>query len=168
VAAALASINLLSVGAMFALPAVGTAMGLDDGTVGWWTGGSLQAMGQAVGAGFAFSDAAGETATAVKLFRVATLLILLPVFAIADGQGGRFRVPWFVPGFALGVAVAALLALPAWLPMLVKVLLWTALAGIGAGIDPADLRQQGPRMLLLCALAYLVQLAGVILIGNTV
>ena len=34
-----------------------------------------------------------------------------------------------------------------------------------AGIDPAALRQQGPRMLLLCAVAWLVQLAGVIAVG---
>ena len=58
-----------------------------------------------VGAGFAFSDAAGETATAVKLFRVATLLIVLPVFAVAGGSGGRFRLPWFVPGFAGAIAL---------------------------------------------------------------
>lgn len=165
VAAALASINLLSAAAMFALPAAGSALGLDDATVGWWTGGSLQAMGQAVGAGFAFSDAAGETATAVKLFRVATLLIVLPVFAIAGGTGGRFRLPWFVPGFAGAIALAAIFGTPAWLPWVVKALLWTALAGIGAGIDPAALRRQGPRMLLLCALAWLVQLAGVVLLG---
>ena len=168
VAAALASINLLSAGAMFLVPAAGTALGLDDTTVGWWAGGSLQAMGQAVGAGFAFSDAAGETATAVKLFRVATLLILLPVLALAGGEKGKFRLPWFVPGFAACALLAVVAAPPAWMAAVVKALLWTALAGIGAGIDPKALRQQGPRMLLLCALAYLVQLAGVIVVGASV
>jgi uncharacterized integral membrane protein (TIGR00698 family) len=165
VAAALASINLLSAGAMFLLPAVGTALGLDDTTVGWWTGGSLQAMGQAVGAGFAFSDAAGETATAVKLFRVATLLVVLPALALAGGEKGRFRLPWFIPGFAVCALLAAVVPVPAWPAVLVKALLWTALAGIGAGIDPGSLRHQGPRMLLLCALAWLVQLAGVIAVN---
>lgn len=162
VAAALASINLLSTGAMFALPAIGGALGLDDAALGWWTGGSLQAMGQAVGAGFAFSESAGETATAVKLFRVATLLVVLPVLAVAGGTSGRMRIPWFVPGFAVAVALAALVTVPAWVGLVVKVMLWTSLAGIGAGINPAALRSQGPRMLLLCALAYLVQLGGVI------
>lgn len=160
VAAALASINLLSASAMFVLPAVASALGLDDATVGWWTGGSLQAMGQAVGAGFAYSGAAGETATAVKLFRVATLALVVPALAVARGGTRRRGVPWFVIGFVATMAFAAFCGTPDWAPGAVKVLLAVALAGIGAQIDPAALRRQGPRVLAVCVLAFLVQLAG--------
>jgi uncharacterized membrane protein YadS len=162
VAAALASINLLSASAMFALPAVASALGLDDATAGWWAGGSLQAMGQAVGAGFAYSDAAGETATAVKLFRVATLAVIVPVLAIFRGGSDRRGVPWFVIGFVATMTLAAFTGTPNWAPGAVKISLAVALAGIGAQIDPAALRSQGPSVLAVCALAFLVQLAGVV------
>jgi uncharacterized integral membrane protein (TIGR00698 family) len=167
VAAALASINLLSASAMFVLPALGSALGMDDTTMGWWTGGSLQAMGQAVGAGFAFSDAAGETATTVKLFRVATLAVFLPVLALARGGSERRGIPWFVAGFLVAIGVAAVVDIPGWVSEVVRMSLAVALAGIGAQIDPAALRSQGPRVLAVCALAFLVQLAGVVTLRVT-
>jgi uncharacterized membrane protein YadS len=164
VAAALASVNLLSAMGMLVLPALAHAIGLDDTTAGWWTGGSLQAVGQAVGAGFAFSPAAGETATAVKLFRVTMLLPLLLAIGLATGQRRRAAVPWFVPGFVLGTVIVAVLGEQEWATPVVAALLAVALAGIGAMIQPGSLLRQGPRMLLLCALAFLVQFAGVLLI----
>ena len=164
VAAALASVNLLSALGMLLLPALAHAMGLDDNTAGWWTGGSLQAVGQAVGAGFAFSPAAGETATAVKLFRVTMLLPLLLAIGLATGRRRRASVPWFVPGFVLGTVIVAIFGEQEWATPVVGGLLAVALAGIGAMIRPRTLLAQGPRMLLLCVLAFLVQFAGVLLI----
>ena len=51
-----------------------------------------------------------------------------------------------------------------WATPVVGGLLAVALAGIGAMIRPRTLLAQGPRMLLLCVLAFLVQFAGVLLI----
>ena len=164
VAAALASVNLLSAAGMLVLPALAHTVGLNDTTAGWWTGGSLQAVGQAVGAGFAFSPAAGETATAVKLFRVTMLLPLLLAIGLATGRRKRTSVPWFVPGFVAGTVIVAILGEQEWAAPVVGGLLAGALAGIGAMIQPRNLIRQGPRMLLLCALAFLVQFAGVLLI----
>jgi uncharacterized integral membrane protein (TIGR00698 family) len=164
VAAALASVNLLSAAGMVALPALAHAVGLDDTSAGWWTGGSLQAVGQAIGGGFAFSPAAGETATAVKLFRVTMLLPLLLGLGLATGHRRRPSVPWFVPGFVVGTVIVAVLGPQDWAPPLVSGLLAVALAGIGAMIQPRTLLHQGPRMLLLCVLAFLMQFAGVLAI----
>lgn len=165
VAAALASINLLSAVGMFLLPLAAHTLGTGPVEAGWWAGGSLQAMGQAVGAGFAHSALAGETATAVKLFRVATLVLWLPLLGLLKGRRSRTaRVPWFVPGFVLMAAVASLTTVPAPTGRIVHALLAVALAGIGASIQPKSLLHQGPRMLLLCTLAMLVQIAGVLLL----
>jgi uncharacterized membrane protein YadS len=162
VAAALASVNLLSALGMLALPVIAHALGAGDAAAGWWAGGSLQAMGQAVGAGFAYSGPAGETATAVKLFRVASLVLWLPLLGLLRGGGRRARLPWFVPGFLLATLLAAWIGAPSGTAVAVHALLAVALAGIGASIDPRELLHQGPRMLLLCSLGMLVQLAGIL------
>ncbi|RKZ08483.1 hypothetical protein DRQ32_09075 [bacterium] len=164
VAAALASINLLSAGGMIILPAIAATLGIDDSTAGWWTGGSLQAVGQAVGAGFAVSPGAGETATAVKLFRVAMLVGLLPALGLIAHERGRGRLPWFVVGFVLSTAISGWLGPVQQVRPVVAFLLALALAGIGARIHPRTLLAQGPRMLLLCALLFLVQFGGVLLL----
>jgi uncharacterized integral membrane protein (TIGR00698 family) len=166
-AAGLASINLLSALGMFALPAAAHALGFDDASAGWWTGGSLQAVGQAVAAGFAFSPAAGEIATAVKLFRVATLVALIPLLGLFGREGRRAPLPWFVPGFIAAAVVAAILPPPAFVAGLVHGLIIVALVGIGASVHPRRLLHQGPAMLLVCAVAFLVQLGGVLLLLAT-
>lgn len=165
VAAALASVNLLSAVGMVVLPVLAHALGTGATEAGWWAGGSLQALGQAVGAGFAVSEVAGQTATTVKLFRVATLVLWLPLLGLGAGRRGRRAgLPWFVPGFLLTAALASLVRPPDLAAPTVHLLLAVALAGIGAGIRPRELVHQGPRMLLLCSAAMLVQFAGVVLL----
>lgn len=164
VAAALASINLLSALGMFALPALASALAVGEVDAGWWTGGSLQAVGQAVAGGFAYSVTAGETATVVKLFRVATLVALLPALGLIVGAPGRGRLPWFVAGFMLAALLTAFTGPVDAARTPVAFLLATALAGIGARIEPRSLLTQGPRMLLLCALAFGVQFAGILVL----
>ena len=59
-------------------PVLATELGLNDTQAGFLIGASIHDVAQAIGGGYAFSDAAGASATIVKLARVA---LLAPVVA---------------------------------------------------------------------------------------
>ncbi len=113
VALSVGAVNLFGLVTMLTLPAIGGFLAMGDEAFGIWSGTSIHAVPQVVAAGFAFSPAAGATATLVKLVRVTLLAPLVFVLAImhakqspADAKGtqklaihyARF-VPWFVWGF---------------------------------------------------------------------
>ncbi len=113
----LVTISAASAVAMSLYPALAHALGLTDHQAGWLVGGSIHDVAQALGAGYSFSDAAGETATIVKLTRVALLAPALAVVALIfpaePGQTrARIGVPWFVLGFLALGGLNSLIALP--------------------------------------------------------
>jgi uncharacterized integral membrane protein (TIGR00698 family) len=95
--------NALSTVVMLAYPPLCAWLGYDARLTGIMLGATIQDMAQVVGAGYAVSEEAGNTAVIVKLFRV---FLLLPVvlaigwWFLARGEGaGAAKVP--VPVFAL-------------------------------------------------------------------
>lgn len=96
--------NAVSTLVMVAYPALCVWLGFDDRTAGILLGATIHDMAQVVGAGYAFSEEAGNTAVIVKLFRV---FLLLPVVLVigwhlagpAAAGTARAKVP--VPVFAL-------------------------------------------------------------------
>lgn len=109
--------------ALVVYPPLTQMLGFNDAQAGFLVGASIHDVAQAIGAGFAVSDAAGAQATVVKLTRVALLapLVTLAALWIARVQpvaasGTARRVPLF-PGFILvflGLVVAnSLITLPA-------------------------------------------------------
>jgi uncharacterized integral membrane protein (TIGR00698 family) len=68
------SVTALSTIAMIVYPLVTAALGLDAHTAGIFLGATIHDVAQVVGAGYTISNDAGDTATIVKLFRVALLL----------------------------------------------------------------------------------------------
>ncbi len=106
----LVTISAASAAAMSLYPALAHVIGLSDRQAGWLVGGSIHDVAQALGAGYSFSDEAGQTAAIVKLTRVALLAPALAVIALLfpaeEGQKrDRIGLPWFVIGFlALGAA----------------------------------------------------------------
>lgn len=106
----LVGISLMSAGAMLFYPAVAHHLGFSDRQASFFLGASIHDVAQTIGAGFAFSEHAGEGATIVKLARVAMLGPLLMLLSLLVKQPGRGRsgfigLPWFVIGFALLTAV---------------------------------------------------------------
>jgi uncharacterized membrane protein YadS len=112
--------------ALIAYPPLTQMLGFSDAQAGFLTGAAIHDVAQAIGAGFAVSDAAGAQATVVKLTRVALLapLVTLAALWIARAQplaagAGPARVP-LLPGFILAflalVGVNSLIALPAAVP----------------------------------------------------
>ena len=81
-------------------------------------------MAQAIGGGYAFSDAAGGYATIVKLARVALLapLVALASLALGPGDGDsrpsagvwrRLALPWFITAFLGVLALNSVVTIPA-------------------------------------------------------
>jgi uncharacterized integral membrane protein (TIGR00698 family) len=118
----LVGISLMSALAMSVYPVLAQQLGLNDRQAGFLIGASIHDVAQAIGGGYAFSDAAGSNATIVKLARVA---LLAPVVALVSllfpapqGAGGarpiwrRVALPWFIAAFLGVVALNSLIAVP--------------------------------------------------------
>ena len=65
-------------------PIMGRALGLDDIMYGIWTGTAVNDTSSVVAAGFAFSEAAGNYATMVKLTRTISIIPTVIIFAIIN------------------------------------------------------------------------------------
>jgi uncharacterized membrane protein YadS len=103
--------------AMSVYPAVAHMLELSDRQAGFLMGASIHDVAQALGAGYSYSEEAGQTATVVKLTRVALLAPTLALVALAypkDGErrGAGIGVPWFVLGFLALTALHSFVALP--------------------------------------------------------
>lgn len=103
VAFVVVAVNALATLAMLLYPPLCIALGFDDRTAGVMLGGTIHDVAQVVGAGYAISEAAGNTAVIVKLFRVfllfPTVLAVGWYFTRKGAKHGEARVP--VPVFAL-------------------------------------------------------------------
>ena len=75
----IALVNLMGTIGIFLAPALAHFLGFTDIQAGILSGNTLQAVGQAVAAGFSISDEAGHYATVVKMGRV---LLLVPLVLI--------------------------------------------------------------------------------------
>lgn len=173
VAVAIASVNLAGTVGMFLLPALAVLLTLPDVKTACLLGGSLQAVGQVVAAGFAVSDDVGNTALVIKMLRVLMIgpivMILHTVFhskGTAPGQKKKY-VPGYILGFMLCAAAAAVfshdtLILP-HAKTAAKLLMGVAMAAVGCRIHFRPLLAQGPKALLFVALLSVIQ-AGAVLI----
>ena len=175
VASAISIIFLFNVIAVFVFPAVGHLIGMDDQSFGMWAGAAINDTSSVVAAGYSYSEAAGNTATVVKLTR--TLMIIPITFALALRQskltqdGGKFSLrkifPWFVAGFLAACVVNTAGVIPAqaaafWGEM-GRFLIVVAMVGIGLGVNLRELICNGKKPLLLglclCAAVVSVSLA---------
>ena len=163
-------VNLLGTIGIALLPLAVAALGLDARQGALVVGGSLQAVGHVVAAGFAIGPETGELATAIKMGRVAMLgpiVILIGAFAAQRSEAQeaekRFRLPGYLIGFALLALVANLGLVPrealAWTKPASNVLLAVAMAGIGLRIRLAAFAKLGARALVAGALICALQVA---------
>ena len=105
--------------ALVTYPPLARMLGFSDAQAGFLVGASVHDVAQAIGAGFAVSDAAGAQATVVKLTRVALLapLVTLAALWIARAQpvtatGNAALLPGFILAFLALVVVNSLVTLP--------------------------------------------------------
>jgi uncharacterized integral membrane protein (TIGR00698 family) len=112
-------VSTLSTLAMILYPTISGFFGFDDHRAGVFIGATVHDVAQVVGAGYAISREAGDTATVVKLMRVAMLLpvvVSIGLWARARGAHGEGErpplLPWFVTAFAALVVFNSLVPLP--------------------------------------------------------
>ena len=112
-------VSTLSTIAMILYPAISQLFGFDDHHAGVFIGATIHDVAQVVGAGYAISAEAGDTATVVKLMRVAMLLpviIAVGIWVRSRGDHDRHErpplLPWFVAAFAALVVVNSLVPIP--------------------------------------------------------
>ena len=166
VAYSISTIFLFNILAVFIFPALGRALHMTDTGFGVWAGTAINDTSSVVAAGFAFSDAAGELSTIVKLTR--TLMIIPITLALAlwrarkeksrgDTAGSGYSIakifPWFVIGFLLTAIINSTGVLPgaasSFLNDLGKFGIMVAMAGIGLGTNLKSLFRNGLRPIIL-------------------
>lgn len=156
----LVGISAMSSLAMVLYPAVAHALHFSDAQAGFFLGGSVHDVAQALGSGYAFSPAAGETATIVKLARVAMLAPVLGVIALLfpaklEVTGGAKKppmVPWFVLGFFAVAGVNSTGVIPAqvsgFAAETAAVMLAVSVAATAIRSPLAEIMKSGPRPLV--------------------
>jgi len=143
-------------------PIMGRLLGMADIAYGIWSGTSVNDTASVVAAGYAFSEAAGDFATMVKLTRTIAIIPTVLVFAFIGARIKRKElqtasgdkkvnilkvIPWFIAGF---LALAVLNSV-GFIPLQVsgvmktisKFLMVTALAAIGLGTSITDFKKAG-------------------------
>ena len=152
-------VTALSTIAMILYPMLVAALGLDHRAAGVFLGGTIHDVAQVVGAGYSLSQETGDTATIVKLLRVAMLLPACLAIGLALHVRGTTAahaapvLPWFAVVFAAFVVVTSL----GWIPTEVidagsvvsRWCLVTAIAAIGMKTSLKSLVDMGLRPVML-------------------
>ncbi len=105
-------VSALSTLAMIIYPMIVHTLNLDPTQAGIFLGGTIHDVAQVVGAGYSMSRETGDTATVVKLIRIAMLLPVIMCAAMVTrsrgGETGGQRpplMPWFAVAFLILAAI---------------------------------------------------------------
>ena len=150
-------------------PIMGRAMGMSDEAFGLWAGTAVNDTSSVVATGYAFSEAAGDFATMVKLTRTLCIIPTVVIFAFinlnikrkeAKKQGldeselkTNFSIkkifPWFILGFVLMSIIASIFTIPEVVvtntKTISKFLMVSALAAIGLNTSFSSIKKSGIR-----------------------
>jgi uncharacterized integral membrane protein (TIGR00698 family) len=169
-------VSALSTLAMVLYPMITNALGMPAQQAGMFLGATIHDVAQVVGAGYSLSTQAGDTATLVKLMRVAMLLPVILAATLLTRRAGAAEggerpplLPWFAVAFALLVAVNS----TGWIPKALNTAgsdisrwcLVAAIAGIGMKTHLKELATVGlkPVALMVAETAFLALLTLVLL-----
>ncbi len=162
VAFAMSSTFLFDMVMVALYPLMGKALGMSDISYGIWAGTSVNDTASVVASGYAFSEAAGDFATMVKLTRTIAIIPTVLVFAYigvrqkrkelqAASSGNKVNmvkiIPWFIGGFLLLAILNSVGFIPTQMSGVMKssskFLMVTALAAIGLGTSIVDFKNAG-------------------------
>ena len=155
-----AAVTALSTLAMILYPPLAHYIGLSDRDAGIFFGATIHDVAQVVGAGYAVSDTAGETAAIVKLMRVASLVPTVLLIGLmfkkdrcaAEADAKTPLLPFFLIAFVAFVFVNSFGLVPAVLGEgLTEASRWClviAVAALGVKTNLGELFLVGPKPLL--------------------
>ena len=146
----LVGIAIVSAAAMFLYPILAHLLHLSDKQAGFVLGASIHDVAQALGAGYSFSHAAGDTSAIVKLSRVALLVPVLMLVGLRRGEGasgGTTTRPWFVAGCFAMMILSSLVRVPTALSggiqLVSAMLLAAAVTATGIRAPMSAMRERG-------------------------
>ncbi len=170
IAYAMSATFLFDMAMILAFPFMGRWLGLSDMAYGLWAGTAVNDTSSVVAAGFAYSEAAGDFATMVKLTRTLSIIPVTLIFAvistrlkqkeavnsgsIADKKKVNFvsLFPWFILGFLALAILNSTGIVPTELSHgakeVSKFLMVSALAAIGLNTDLKKMVKSGTRPML--------------------
>ena len=172
VAYAMSATFLFDMAMIILFPIMGRAMGMSDEAFGIWAGTAVNDTSSVVATGYAFSEAAGDFATMVKLTRTLAIIPTVVTFAFIqlhikrkeaeqnqqDGAAlkANFSIakifPWFILGFLAMSIAASIVPIPANVVSVTKriskFLMVCALAAIGLNTSYASMKKAGIRPMI--------------------
>ncbi len=174
------AVNALSTIAMLTYPPLCVLLGLDPQSTGILLGGTIHDVAQVVGSGYSVSEAVGNTAVIVKLFRVFMLLPIVLCIAWYFSRkhsaevSGEFEFPMFAVAFLVlclfNSAISFLPQIqPLYLPLkdaLLHISSWgllIAIAALGLGTSIKAISAVGARHLMTITGTTLVLLLSIII-----
>lgn len=164
IAYAMSATFLFDMAMIVLFPIMGKYMGLSDMAYGLWAGTAVNDTSSVVAAGYAFSEAAGDFATMVKLTRTLAIIPTVIIFALinihlkkktmaAEGEtvGDKIKFsslfPWFILFFVLLSIVNSLGLIPAGVSSfakdLSKFLMVASLGAIGLNTSYKEMKNSG-------------------------
>ena len=166
IAYAMSATFLFDMAMIVLFPIMGQALGLSDMAYGLWAGTAVNDTSSVVAAGYAFSEAAGDFATMVKLTRTLSIIPTVLAFALIEvhlkkkaalesGNTDEIKAnvkfskifPWFILGFVAMAVINSLGFIPegvaAGAKSLSKFLMVAALAAIGLNTSYKDMKKSG-------------------------
>lgn len=166
IAYAMSSTFLFDMVMIVLFPIMGRALGLTDMAYGLWAGTAVNDTSSVVAAGYAFSEAAGDFSTMVKLTRTLSIIPTVLIFAMIEinlikkamADAGKHAdvksnvkfsslFPWFIAGFVILALVNSTGIIPVSVSSaaksLSKFLMVAALAAIGLNTSFKEMRKSG-------------------------
>lgn len=183
VAYAMSATFIFDMAMIILFPIMGRALGLSDMAYGLWTGTAVNDTSSVVAAGYAFSEAAGDFATMVKLTRTLSIIPTVLVFSVINAKLNSQKAnvnssnqekvkitslfPWFVLAFVGMAIINSLGVIPATVSSTMKsvsrFLMVAALAAIGMNTDFREMKKSGINPMIhgfiISALVVIVALA---------
>ena len=172
IAYAMSATFLFDMAMIVLFPIMGHAMGMSDQAFGIWAGTAVNDTSSVVATGYAFSEAAGDFATMVKLTRTLAIIPTVLTFALiqlrlkrkealgnaesTEGLKAEFKLskvfPWFILGFLAMAILASVVSVPATVVGITKktskFLMVCALAAIGLNTSFSSMKKEGIKPML--------------------
>ena len=193
VAYAMSATFLFDMAMIVLFPIMGRAIGMSAEAFGIWAGTAVNDTSSVVATGYAFSEAAGDFATMVKLTRTLSIIPTVLTFALIQMSLKRKEAiksgenkkeiktnfsftkifPWFILGFLAMSIVASIFTIPAEIvattKSVSKFLMVCALAAIGLNTSFKDMKKSGIKPMIhgfiISALVVIVALVVEIVLG---
>ncbi|MFI3114608.1 MAG: putative sulfate exporter family transporter [Clostridia bacterium] len=164
IAYAMSATFLFDMAMILLFPIMGHKLGLSDMAYGLWAGTAVNDTSSVVAAGYAYSEAAGDFATMVKLTRTLAIIPTVLVFAYINIKLKRRQAnmpsdlsekkvsimhlyPWFIVGFLLLSALNSLSLIPTAVSTVLKEIskffMVCALAAIGLNTSFSEMKKSG-------------------------